>query len=120
MDVSFIRNYGNINDYIEQFRNYIRQFNWDDETLTLLFYNGLHPNYQKEIDKAETFPVKLEDIITKCIIIINQAKRKIITVENRSIPRTIISIVTIITIKTSIKIIPVNTTTITVMTIIKL
>ena len=74
--VNLKQDYGNINDYIEQFRNYIRQFNWDDETLTLLFYNGLHPNYQKEIDKAETFPVKLEDIITKCIIYESNQKTK--------------------------------------------
>lgn len=66
--VNLRQSYGNINEYIEQFRSYTRQFNWDDETLTLLFYNGLHSVYQKEIDKADTFPTKLEDIITKCII----------------------------------------------------
>jgi len=74
--VNLKQTYGNINDYIEQFRNYTRQFSWDDETLTLLFYNGLHPSYQKEIDKSELFPVKLEDIITKCIIFESNQKTK--------------------------------------------
>ena len=74
--VNLRQTYGNINDYIEQFRSYTRQFSWDDETLTLLFYNGLHSAYQKEIDKVETFPTKLEDIITKCIIFENNQAAK--------------------------------------------
>ena len=74
--VNLKQNYGDINGYIEQFRGCTRQFNWDDETLTLLFYNGLHSSYQKEIDKAETFPTKLEDIITKCIIYESNQKAK--------------------------------------------
>jgi len=34
-----------------------------------MFFNGLHPRYQEEIEKSETFPTTLESIITKCILI---------------------------------------------------
>ncbi len=62
------QSYGNINKYIESFRTYSNRFNLDEESLTLLFYNGLHPKYQEEIEKMEQFPVELETIITKCIL----------------------------------------------------
>eukprot|EP00833_Pecoramyces_ruminatium_P007541 jgi/Orpsp1_1/1181573/evm.model.c7180000077753.1 len=68
--------YGRINDYIEEFRTYARNFNWDEEALTLIFYNGLHPKYQEEIEKAEIFPVNLESIITKCILFENSLNTK--------------------------------------------
>ena len=62
------QNYGKINDYIQEFRMLTTEFIWDEEALTLFFYNGLHPKYQEEIEKAENFPITLEDIITKCIL----------------------------------------------------
>jgi len=61
--------YGKLNDYIEEFRSLSQQFKWEEEALTLMFFNGLHPRYQEEIEKSETFPTTLESIITKCILI---------------------------------------------------
>ena len=66
--VNLKQTYGKINDYIEEFRSFTRQFNWDEESLTLFFYNGLHSKYQEEIDKIEVFPTTLESIITSCIL----------------------------------------------------
>ena len=60
--------YGKINDYINEFRALSQQFRWNEEALTLIFYNGLHQKYQEEIEKMEVFPVTLESIITKCIL----------------------------------------------------
>ncbi len=60
--------YGKVDQYIEEFRSYTQQFNWNEEALVLFFYNGLHPRYQEEIEKAEVFPVTLESIITKCML----------------------------------------------------
>ncbi len=68
--------YGKINEYIEEFRTYARNFNWDEEAITLIFYNGLHPKYQEEIEKAEVFPINLENIITKCILFENSLNTK--------------------------------------------
>jgi len=34
-----------------------------------MFFNDLHPCYQEEIEKSETFSTTLELIITKCILI---------------------------------------------------
>lgn len=74
--VNLKQSYGKIDEYIEEFRSYIRQFNWSDETLALFFYAGLHTKYQEEINKAEVFPVKLEDIITKAILFENSLNTK--------------------------------------------
>jgi len=74
--VNLKQSYGKINDYIEQFRNYSRQFNWNEEALALLYYNGLHPRYQEEINKSEDFPVKLETIITRTILFENSINTK--------------------------------------------
>jgi len=60
--------YGKVNDYINEFRALSQQFRWNEEALTLIFYNGLHQKYQEEIEKMEVFPVTLESIITKCIL----------------------------------------------------
>ena len=82
--------YGKVNEYIEQFRSYTRQFNWNEEALVLFYYNGLHPRYQEEINKSEDFPVKMEDIITKTILFENSisAKNKIKQVnQNKTIKR---------------------------------
>lgn len=54
--------YGKIDQYIEEFRSYTQQLNWNNEELVLFFYNGLHPRYQEEIG------VTKESIITKCIL----------------------------------------------------
>ncbi len=62
------QSYGDINKYIESFRNYTNKFNLDEESSALLFYNGLHPKYQKEIEKLDQFPTNLETITTKCIL----------------------------------------------------
>jgi len=82
--VNLKQTYGKIDDYIEDFRSLIRQFNWNDEILALLFYSGLHTKYQEEINKAEEFPTKLEDIITKVILFENSlnTKNKIREVSN--------------------------------------
>ena len=74
--VNLKQSYGKIDEYIEEFRSYIRQFNWSDETLALFFYAGLHVKYQEEINKAEVFPTKLEDIITKVILFENSLNTK--------------------------------------------
>ena len=74
--VNLKQTYGKIDDYIEEFRSYTRQFNWSDETLALFFYAGLHIKYQEEINKAEEFPTKLEDIITKVILFENSLNTK--------------------------------------------
>ena len=74
--VNLKQSYGKINDYIEEFRSYTRQFNWNDEVLALLFYSGLHIKYQEEINKSEEFPTKLEDIITKAILFENSINTK--------------------------------------------
>ncbi len=74
--VNLKQTYGHINDYIEQFRSYSRQFNWNEESLVLFYYNGLHPRYQDEINKSEDFPVKLETIITKTILFENSINTK--------------------------------------------
>ena len=70
------QNYGRINEYIEEFREYTRQITPNEEYLAMMFYGGLHPRYQEEIQKAETFPTTLEDIITKCILFENSLKTK--------------------------------------------
>ena len=62
------QSYGKVDQYIEEFRSYTQQLNWNNEALVLFFYNGLHPRYQEEIEKDEIFPVTLESIITKCIL----------------------------------------------------
>ena len=69
--MSLKQTYGKINDYIEEFRNYTRLFKWEEEPLTLIFYNGLHPRYQEEIQKLEVFLTTLESIITTCILLEN-------------------------------------------------
>ena len=74
--VNLKQTYGKIDEYIEEFRSYIRQFNWSDETLALFFYAGLHIKYQEEINKSEEFPTKLEDIITKVILYENSLNTK--------------------------------------------
>ncbi len=61
--------YGKLNNYIDEFRSLSQQFKWDEEALTLMFFNGLHPRYQEEIEKSEVFPTSLESIITKYILI---------------------------------------------------
>lgn len=60
--------FGKINNYMEEFRSYSQLFNWNEEALTLIFYNGLHPKYQEEIDRMDVFPTTLEAIFTKCIL----------------------------------------------------
>ncbi len=72
--VTLRQNYGNINNYIEQFRTYSQPLGFDEEPLALLFYIGLHPKYQEEIQKLESFPTTLESIITKCILFENSLK----------------------------------------------
>ncbi len=72
--ISLKQNYGNINKYIDEFRNIIFKLNLDEESLALFFYNGLHPKYQEEIQKLDAFPVTLENIITKCILFENTIK----------------------------------------------
>lgn len=62
------QSYGKINDYMNEFRSYSQLFNWNEEALALIFYNGLHPKYQEEINKMEIFPTTLESIFTKCIL----------------------------------------------------
>jgi len=74
--VNLKQTYGKINEYIEEFRTLTRPFNWNEEALTLFFYNGLHPKYQEEINKSEEFPVRLEIIITKVILIENSINTK--------------------------------------------
>ena len=74
--INLKQSYGKINDYIEEFRSYSREFNWSEEALTLIFYGGLHPRYQEEINKSEEFPVKLETIITKTILFENSLNTK--------------------------------------------
>lgn len=74
--MSLKQSYGKINDYIDDFRNYSRLFNWEEESLVLMFYNGLHPKYQQEIQKAEVFPTTLESIITTCILFENSINVK--------------------------------------------
>ena len=74
--INLKQNYGKINDYIETFRSYSREFDWPEEPLVLFFYNGLHPKYKEEIEKIEIFPTKLEDIITKCILFENSLNTK--------------------------------------------
>jgi len=44
--------------------------------LTLIFYNGLHPRDQEEIQKSEVFPTTLESIITTCILFENSINIK--------------------------------------------
>lgn len=90
--INLKQTYGKINDYIEEFRSYTRQFNWNDDVLALLFYAGLHAKYQEEINKAEDFPTKLEDIITKAILYENSltTKNKIREVsQNKNLKRKI-------------------------------
>ena len=87
--VNLKQTYGKINDYIEEFRSYTRQFNWNEEALTLLYYNGLHPKYQEEVNKYEEFPTKLETIITRTILFENSlnTKNKIKQVNQHKIPK---------------------------------
>ena len=70
------QNYGKLNEYIEEFRNYTRQIKPNDEYLAIIFYSGLHPKYQEEVQKADVFPTTLEDIITKCILFENSLSVK--------------------------------------------
>ena len=72
--VSLRHNYGNINKYIEEFRTLTCNLNFEEEPSALLFYVGLHPKYQEEIQKLETFPETLESIITTCILLENTLK----------------------------------------------
>ncbi len=72
--VSLRHNYGNINKYIEEFRTLTCNLNFEEEPSALLFYIGLHPKYQEEIQKLETFPETLESIITTCILLENTLK----------------------------------------------
>ncbi len=74
--VKLKHNYGKINEYIDQFRSLTRSFAWNEEALTLFFYNGLHAKFQEEIDKMEEFPTTLESIITKCILFENALDSK--------------------------------------------
>ena len=72
--VSIKQNFGNINKYIDDFRNISLKLNFLDESFALFFYNGLHPKYQEEIQKLDAFPETLEDMITKCILFENTIK----------------------------------------------
>ena len=72
--VTLKHNYGNINYYIEQFRTYSQPLGFQEESLALLFYVGLHPKYQEEIQKLDLFPNTFESIITKCILFENSLK----------------------------------------------
>ncbi len=74
--ITLKQEYGKINNYIEEFRSYSRQFNWEEEALALIFYNGLHQKYQEEIQKMDTFPTTLESIITTCILFENTINTK--------------------------------------------
>ena len=60
--------FGKVKDYIEEFRNLSSRVNLEEKSLTLLFYNGLHPKIQHQINKLEVLPESLEDMITKCIV----------------------------------------------------
>ena len=66
--------YGKICDYIEKFREYSRSLDLEDNSLTLLFLNGLHPKYKEEIIKADILPDTLEEIVTKSILFENSLK----------------------------------------------
>jgi len=66
--VNIKHSYGKINDYIDAFRKLTADLAWPEEPLVLFFYNGLHPRYKEEINKMETFPEKIEEITTKCIL----------------------------------------------------
>ncbi|OUM65803.1 hypothetical protein PIROE2DRAFT_7131 [Piromyces sp. E2] len=71
-----------------EFRSYSQLLNWNEEALALIFYNGLHPKYQEEINKMYQFSTTLEIIFTKCVLFeenmniknkinnINDSKRK--------------------------------------------
>ena len=72
--VTLKQNFGNINKYIDDFRNISLKLNFLDESFALFFYNGLHPKYQEEIQKLDAFPETLEDMITKCILFENTIK----------------------------------------------
>ena len=72
--VALKQNYGNINKYIDDFRNITLKLNLLDDALALFFYNGLHSKYQEEIQKLDAFPETLEEIITKCILFENTLK----------------------------------------------
>ena len=72
--VTLKHNYGNINNYIERFRTYSQMLGFGEESLALLFYVGLHPKYQEEIQKLDLFPNTFESIITKCILFENSLK----------------------------------------------
>ena len=66
--------YGKINDYIEKIRTLTTGLSWDEEALVLIFYNGLHPKFQEEIEKMEE--TKIGDIYSKCILFENNIKSK--------------------------------------------
>ncbi|OUM61908.1 hypothetical protein PIROE2DRAFT_11977 [Piromyces sp. E2] len=68
--------YGEVNKYFEEFRNLTNKFNFGQEALALLYYNGLHPKYQEEIQKMDNFPITLETIATKSILFENTLKTK--------------------------------------------
>jgi len=55
--VTLKQNYGNINNYIERFRTYSQILGFVEESLALLFYVGLHPKYQEEIQKLILFQI---------------------------------------------------------------
>ncbi len=63
------QNYGQIKEYIVQFRKYSNELQISEENLDLLFYIGLHPKYKEELKKLDKIPDTLNSIISQCIII---------------------------------------------------
>jgi len=66
--------YGKINDHIEQFRTLSNGLGFSEEALVLVFYNGLHSKFQEEIEEMEAFPIDLDNIYTKYILLENTLK----------------------------------------------
>ncbi len=74
--VELKQEYNNINKYIEEFRRLATFINIDEPSLAMFFYSGLHPKFKEDIQKLETFPDKLETIVTRTILFNNSLNLK--------------------------------------------